>query len=186
MAILATFNEKITRPGDDPIRMYLSQMAEIPLLTREQEIGLAKRIEIARKRFRRSVLSCDYSLRQTVATLKTGLCRRFAVRPHDQGLVDRTSDQGTDLGPHAPSFPDDRSPAGRKPERFPGMTSLSAVGRGTAGGADPLHSPPSQTAATGRGTQFAFPSRRSADRANEKICRTEWNGSSTRLDEVTP
>jgi RNA polymerase primary sigma factor len=53
----------------DPIRMYLSQMAEIPLLTREQEIGLAKKIEVTRKRFRRSVLSCDYAMRQTVAIL---------------------------------------------------------------------------------------------------------------------
>lgn len=70
MVSLARFSEKISRPGDDPIRMYLSQMAEIPLLTREQEIALAKRIEIARKRFRRCVLSCDYSLRQTVNTLK--------------------------------------------------------------------------------------------------------------------
>jgi RNA polymerase primary sigma factor len=53
----------------DPIRMYLSQMAEIPLLTREQEIGLAKKIEVTRKRFRRSVLSCDYAMRATVAIL---------------------------------------------------------------------------------------------------------------------
>ena len=35
--------------------MYLSQMAEIPLLTREQEISLAKKIEVTRKRFRRTV-----------------------------------------------------------------------------------------------------------------------------------
>ncbi len=70
VASLATFNEKLARPSDDPIRMYLSQMAEIPLLSRDEEIALAKRIEIARKRFRRCVLSCDYSLRKTVETLK--------------------------------------------------------------------------------------------------------------------
>src|SRR5690606_4243705 len=33
---------------DDPVRMYLTQMGEIPLLTREQEISLAKKIEITR------------------------------------------------------------------------------------------------------------------------------------------
>ena len=57
------------RPSDDPIRMYLSQMAEIPLLSREEEIALAKKIEITRKQFRRALLESDYALRATVATL---------------------------------------------------------------------------------------------------------------------
>ncbi len=58
------------RPGDDPIRTYLSQMAEVPLLDRDEEIALAKRIEIARKRYRRSVLGNHYALRATVEVLK--------------------------------------------------------------------------------------------------------------------
>jgi RNA polymerase primary sigma factor len=56
--------------SDDPIRMYLTQMAEIPLLTRAEEIALAKKIEVTRKRFRRSVLGCNYSLLATIRTLK--------------------------------------------------------------------------------------------------------------------
>jgi RNA polymerase primary sigma factor len=56
--------------SDDPIRLYLAQMAEIPLLTREQEISLAKKIEITRKRFRRSLLGCHYAMFHTVETLK--------------------------------------------------------------------------------------------------------------------
>jgi RNA polymerase primary sigma factor len=55
---------------DDPVRMYLTQMGEIPLLKREEEIALAKKIEITRKRFRRKVLECDYALRNVVDTLK--------------------------------------------------------------------------------------------------------------------
>ena len=39
---------------DDPVRMYLSQMGEIPLLIREEEISLARQIEIYRNGFRRS------------------------------------------------------------------------------------------------------------------------------------
>ena len=32
---------------DDPVRMYLKQMGQVPLLTREQEVEISKRIEEA-------------------------------------------------------------------------------------------------------------------------------------------
>ncbi len=35
---------------DDPVRMYLRQMGQVPLLTREQEVEISKRIERAEKR----------------------------------------------------------------------------------------------------------------------------------------
>jgi RNA polymerase primary sigma factor len=41
---------------DDPVRMYLTQMGEIPLLTREQEINLARKIEITRRLYRQKVI----------------------------------------------------------------------------------------------------------------------------------
>jgi len=56
--------------SSDPIRMYLSQMADIPLLTRDEEIGLAKKIELTRKRFRRNMLRSFYALEATVKTLQ--------------------------------------------------------------------------------------------------------------------
>ena len=56
--------------SDDPIRLYLSQMSEIPLLAREEEISLAKKIEFTRRRFRRLILGCDYAMRATVETLR--------------------------------------------------------------------------------------------------------------------
>jgi len=59
-----------TNAGNDPIRMYLAQMAEIPLLSRAEEIALAKRIEVTRKRFRRAILGCAYSMQATVETLR--------------------------------------------------------------------------------------------------------------------
>ncbi|MFI5461297.1 MAG: RNA polymerase sigma factor RpoD [Isosphaerales bacterium] len=62
--------DEISRRIDDPVRMYLTQMGEIPLLTRDQEINLAKRIEITRKRFRRKVLECHYALALVVDVLK--------------------------------------------------------------------------------------------------------------------
>ena len=62
--------EDISRRIDDPVRMYLTQMGEIPLLTRQQEIDLAKKIEITRKRFRRKVLECHFALALVVDILK--------------------------------------------------------------------------------------------------------------------
>ncbi|MBN2216591.1 MAG: sigma-70 family RNA polymerase sigma factor, partial [Pirellulales bacterium] len=56
--------------SDDPVRMYLTQMGEIPLLTRQQEITLAKKIEITRAKFRRKVLECDYVMQHAVRVLQ--------------------------------------------------------------------------------------------------------------------
>ena len=55
--------------NSDPIRLYLSQMSQIPLLDRAEEISLAKKIEVTRKRFRRTLLSCDYAMRTTADVL---------------------------------------------------------------------------------------------------------------------
>ena len=58
--------EDNTRRIDDPIRMYLTQMGQIPLLTRKSEIALARKIEIARMTFRRKMLQCDYCSRNSL------------------------------------------------------------------------------------------------------------------------
>ena len=56
--------------SDDPVRMYLTQMGEIPLLTRQEEIELAKRIETTRADFRRTLLECDYVIQVAYSVLK--------------------------------------------------------------------------------------------------------------------
>ena len=55
---------------DDPVRMYLMQMGEIPLLTRAEEISCAKCIERTRTRFRHSMLACDFMLQGAVTLLE--------------------------------------------------------------------------------------------------------------------
>lgn len=62
--------EDSTRRIDDPVRMYLTQMGEIPLLSRTEEISLAKKIEVTRKRFRRQLLESDFALKSAIDVLK--------------------------------------------------------------------------------------------------------------------
>jgi RNA polymerase primary sigma factor len=62
--------EDRARRIDDPVRMYLTQMGEIPLLTRKEEIDLAKTIELTRIRFRQHLLESDYALKTSIDVLK--------------------------------------------------------------------------------------------------------------------
>ncbi|MHC4552503.1 MAG: RNA polymerase sigma factor RpoD [Planctomycetota bacterium] len=67
---LAEEMEREVRKIDDPVRMYLTQMGEIPLLTREEEISLARKIELTRLAFRRKVLESDHCARAAVDILQ--------------------------------------------------------------------------------------------------------------------
>ncbi|MBL4697792.1 MAG: sigma-70 family RNA polymerase sigma factor [Phycisphaerales bacterium] len=66
----AVASEPSAKRMDDPVRMYLTQMGSIPLLTRNEEIRLAKKIETTRMIFRRRCLESDYIIAQVVETLK--------------------------------------------------------------------------------------------------------------------
>jgi len=55
---------------DDPVRMYLMQMGQIPLLKRAEEIGAARQIEQTRTRYRHSMLATDFVLHGAVLALQ--------------------------------------------------------------------------------------------------------------------
>ncbi|NLW51306.1 MAG: RNA polymerase sigma factor RpoD [Candidatus Brocadiaceae bacterium] len=59
-----------TESIDDPVRIYLTQMGQIPLLNRDEEIALAKRIEISRKRFRAKILQFTQCIEACVEILQ--------------------------------------------------------------------------------------------------------------------
>jgi RNA polymerase primary sigma factor len=54
---------------DDPVRIYLMQMGEIPLLTRAQELDSARNIERSRTRYRNYLLANDFVLQGAVSLL---------------------------------------------------------------------------------------------------------------------
>ena len=56
--------------SSDPVRMYLSEMADVPLLKRDREIYLAKKIDVSRKRFRRALLECHLAMTAALETLE--------------------------------------------------------------------------------------------------------------------
>ena len=55
---------------DDPIRIYLMQMGEIPLLTRREEVSAARQIETSRTLFRHNMLANDYMLQAAIGLLE--------------------------------------------------------------------------------------------------------------------
>ena len=55
---------------DDPVRMYLMQMGEIPMLNRDSEVAAAVQIEGTRRRFRRTMLCSDFMLHAALELLQ--------------------------------------------------------------------------------------------------------------------
>lgn len=56
--------------SDDPVRTYLMQMGQIPLLTRQQEVAAAIKIEIARNHYRHWMLASDFMLQGATKLLE--------------------------------------------------------------------------------------------------------------------
>ena len=52
---------------DDPVRMYLKQMGQVPLLTREEEVEISKRIEAAELEVKRILYSLGFTAKEHIA-----------------------------------------------------------------------------------------------------------------------
>jgi RNA polymerase primary sigma factor len=76
---------------DDPVRMYLRQMGKVPLLTREQEVEICKRIEAAEEGSREIIYGLGFAAKEHMALAD----KLLAVPPKerfDRVVVDRLID----------------------------------------------------------------------------------------------
>ena len=55
-------------PTNDPVRVYLREMGQVSLLTREGEVAIAKRIEAGQYERQLAVLATPYGVREILAT----------------------------------------------------------------------------------------------------------------------
>jgi RNA polymerase primary sigma factor len=63
-------DDEVVDATEDPVRMYLMQMGEIPLLTRQQEVSAARKIESTRFFYRNWMLASDFMLQGATKLLE--------------------------------------------------------------------------------------------------------------------
>ena len=73
---------------DDPVRMYLRQMGKVPLLTREQEVEICKRIEDAENELKRIIYSFGFTGKEHIA-LAEKLISEPPKERFDRVIVDK-------------------------------------------------------------------------------------------------
>ncbi len=76
---------------DDPVRMYLKQMGQVPLLTREQEVEISKRIEEAETRLRQLICGLGFAAKEHIA-LAEKLTSEPPKERFDRVIVDKKVD----------------------------------------------------------------------------------------------
>lgn len=57
-------------PLDDPVRVYLVQMGDIPMMTRSEELAAATKIEKKREKYRRILFSSDFMIKTAISLLE--------------------------------------------------------------------------------------------------------------------
>ena len=73
---------------DDPVRMYLKQMGQVPLLTREQEVEISKRIEDAENEVKRIIYRFGFTGKEHIA-LAEKLISEPPKERFDRVIVDK-------------------------------------------------------------------------------------------------
>jgi RNA polymerase primary sigma factor len=97
--------EEVERaPGEtaDPVRMYLQEMGGVPLLTREEEVAIAKEIEAGERQVREAVFSLDLAVQYVLGLadrLKRGEIEARHVFGDDDAAATSEAAEAGDNGP---------------------------------------------------------------------------------------
>ena len=75
----------------DPVRMYMREMATVPLLTRQQEIDIARRIEEGQKDMMQAIAACPTTIAEVLALAGKIENGQMNVDDVIDGLVDASS-----------------------------------------------------------------------------------------------
>lgn len=59
--------KRVEGSSEDPVRMYLKEMGSVPLLTREEEVEISKRIEKAQIQIERIIMRFRYSAKEAIS-----------------------------------------------------------------------------------------------------------------------
>ena len=105
---------------DDPVRMYLMQMGEIPLLSRAEELTAAQRDRAqTRTPFPPSYAGQRFRAARGRQAAGKGSRRRAAARSHDRSFGDQHRGEEADPQAARPEPGDARQAAAREPARLP-------------------------------------------------------------------
>ncbi len=96
-----TVEEPQITDTSDPVRMYLQEMGNIPLLSREEEVTIAKEIEAGEKRIKQEVFSSPLALRYVLSLgdklKQEEIEPRFIFGDDDDGEAPDREDHRTEL-----------------------------------------------------------------------------------------
>jgi RNA polymerase primary sigma factor len=86
--------------GSDPVRLYLREMGTVPLLKREQEVAIAKRIEAGLKRAQRAISRSPIAVAELLRVGDVLIAEEFGIREvinfSDDSEIEEQEDRADD------------------------------------------------------------------------------------------
>lgn len=86
---------------DDPVRMYLKEMGSVPLLTREEEVEISKRIEKAQVQIERIIMRFRYATKEAISIAQYLLANKERF---DKVIIEKEIQNKSEFLSHLPKL----------------------------------------------------------------------------------